>query len=72
MEVPHYYFGCVLLPNNANQILILSTVPGGNEARADIYDIMANTWRVTGSSVYARAGASLVSLGNIVFVIGGN
>jgi hypothetical protein len=71
MTTPHYSFGCVLLPDR-NRVLVISTVPGGDERRSDIYDAGSNTWNVTGSTVNARAGASLVTLGNKVFAIGGN
>jgi len=56
----------------SNRILVLSTIPGGNETSADIFDASTNTWKVTGSTHYARAGASLLTLGNRVFAIGGN
>jgi hypothetical protein len=71
MTLPHYSFGCVLLPDR-NRVLIVSTVPGGNERRSDIFDASLNTWNVTGSTVNARAGASLVRLGTRVFAVGGN
>ena len=52
--------------------MVLSTIPGGNETSADIFDPLTNAWTPTGSTQYSRAGASLVTLGNRVFAIGGN
>jgi N-acetylneuraminic acid mutarotase len=50
----------------------MKLTPGGNETSADIYTPTTNTWNKTGSTQYARAGASLVTLGKRVFAIGGN
>ncbi len=71
MTMAHAFFGCVLLPDS-NLVLVVSTTPGGNEKRSDIYDLVNNTWNVTGSTVNPRAGTSLVALGKRVFAIGGN
>ena len=71
MTYARNYFSCVLLPSR-NNILVLSTVPGINETTAELFDPVANTWASTGSTQYARAGASLVVLGQRVFAIGGN
>ena len=71
MTLTHFFFGCVLLPDG-NRVLVVSTTPGGDERRSDIYDIALDTWYVTGSTVNARAGSSLVALGKRVFAIGGN
>ncbi len=71
MTLPHYSFGCVMLPDR-NRVLVVSTVPGGDERRSDLFDASLNTWNVTGSTVYSRAGASLIMLGSIVFAIVGN
>jgi hypothetical protein len=71
MTLPHYSFGCVLLPDR-NRVLTVSTVPGGDERRSDIFDVQLNTWSVTGSTVTARGEGSLVRLANRVFAIGGN
>jgi hypothetical protein len=54
------------------KVLIVSTMPGADETRADIYDTASNTWSQTGSTLYPRAGSSLVTLGTRVFVMGGN
>jgi hypothetical protein len=71
MTLAHAFFGCVILPNSY-LVLVVSTTPGGDERRSDIYDIKNNTWKVTGSTVNPRAGTSLVALGKRVFAIGGN
>ena len=71
MTMAHVFFGCVLLPDR-NRVLVVSTVHGGDERRSDIYDILTDTWNVTGSTVNPRAGTSLVTLGKRVFAIGGN
>jgi hypothetical protein len=71
MTLAHVFFGCVLLPGR-EKVLVVSTTPGGDEKRSDIYDIINNVWNVTGSTVNARAGTSLVALGKRVFAIGGN
>ena len=71
MTTPHYFFGCVLLPDR-NRVLVVSTVPGGDERRSDIFDAGLKTWKVTGSTVNPRAGTSLVVLGKRVLALGGN
>ena len=71
MTMAHVFFGCVLLPGR-DKVLVVSTTHGGDERRSDIYDIINNVWNVTGSTVNARAGTSLVALGKRVFAIGGN
>ena len=71
MTLPHSFFACAVLPAR-DLVLVLSTEPGANEKRADIFDILANTWTVTGSSLLPRAGSSLITLGQRVFVIGGS
>jgi N-acetylneuraminic acid mutarotase len=71
MALAHFFFGCVLMPTR-DKVLVVSTIPGGDERRSDIYDIAKNVWNLTGSTVNARGGTSLVTLGQIVFAIGGN
>ncbi len=61
MALAHFFFGCVLMPTR-DKVLVVSTIPGGDERRSDIYDIGTNTWSITGSTVNARAGTSLVAL----------
>ena len=65
------FFSCTLLPSRTT-ILVLSTVPGINETTAELLNPATNTWASTGSTLYPRAGASLVVLGHRVFAIGGN
>jgi hypothetical protein len=72
MATPHNFSGCVVLPNNGSKVLTVSTAPGADETRSDIYNIGSNTWTQTGSTLYPRAGASLVALGSRVFAVGGN
>jgi hypothetical protein len=71
MTYSRYSFGCTLLPDR-NRVLVVSTVPGGDENRAVIFDPRTNVWSITGRTINARSGASLVTLGSRVFVIGGN
>ncbi len=67
----HYHFGCIILPQNPNLILTLSTTPSSpDQNRADIYNIATNTWTQTGSTANNRAGVRLVALGKRVFAIG--
>jgi hypothetical protein len=71
MAVARNFSSCTVLPGN-KKVLIVSTMPGADETRADIYDIATNMWNQTGSTLYPRAGSSLVTLGTRVFVMGGN
>jgi len=72
MTVPHAGFGCVILPQNPNQVLLLGTNSTNDMTRADIYDITTNTWKRAGSSNNQHDGVRLISLGSRVFAIGGN
>jgi hypothetical protein len=71
MAVPHFLFGCIILPQNPNLVLLLSTTDEGDKRRADIYDIANNTWRRAGSSNNLHNGVQLISIGQRVFAIGG-
>lgn len=72
MAYPHAGFGCIILPQNPNQILVLGTTYFASDlSRADIYDIANDAWiRATGS-IYKRDGVQLISLGKRIFAIGG-
>ena len=61
--------GCVILPQNQNQMLVLSTT-WQDQTSADIYDIATDTWKPTGSASNQHTGVRLVSLGKRVFAIG--
>ncbi len=38
LALAHFFFGCVLMPTR-DKVLVVSTIPGGDERRSDIYDI---------------------------------
>ena len=62
--------GCIILPQNQNQMLVLST-DWQDTFSADIYDIVTDTWQQTGKSTNSHNGVQLFSLGKRVFAIGG-
>ncbi len=63
--------GCIILPQNQNQMLVLST-DWQDPYSADIYDILTDTWKPTGKAKNGRNGVRLISLGKRVFAIGGH
>jgi len=62
--------GCIILPQNQNQMLVLST-DWQDPYRADIYDILTDTWKPTGNSINNHNAVMLIALGKRVFAIGG-
>ena len=61
--------GCAVLPNE--DILIVGSYNTPYKASAALYNVKENTWISLGSTTYEREGASIVTLGERVFVTGG-
>jgi len=49
----------------------VSTRLFGNPKRSDIYNVLNNTWEMTGNTTIGRSGSQLISLGKRVFVLAG-
>ena len=67
MEV--YASGCAVLPNE--DILVVGSYNSPYQSSAALYNVKENTWTSLGNTTYKRAGASIVTLGERVFVTGG-
>jgi hypothetical protein len=69
MTDPHSKFGCIILPQNKNQVLLLSSL--NDSKRADIYDIANETMIRVSNSNNPHQDGRLVAIGQRVFAIGG-
>ena len=73
MEKAHVNFGCIMLPGNTDQILVMCFIEGTDaNSRADIYDLGTDTWQNVQGASAGRSGTRLVTLGSRIFAIGGN
>jgi len=73
MTNPHAGFGCTIIPQNQNHILVLGANYLGDTTRADIYDIATNTWKRAASSNNHHNGVQLIALGQCLSTfLGGN
>ena len=49
----------------------MSTRYDGNQTRSDIYNVINNSYKITGNTNIGRATSQLITLGNRVFVLAG-
>ena len=68
IEVDHS--GCAVLPNE--DILVVGSYNSPYKASAALYNVKENTWTSLGNTTYERRGTSLLTLGERIFVIGGD
>ena len=69
MSMEVYRSGCADLPNE--DILVVGSNNSPYQSSAALYNVKENTWTSLGNTTYERAGDSIVTLGERVFVIGG-